>query len=135
MPDQNFEPEIKYEAIENDMKRLAAEIKAIKIKAESNHISEQEIIKRSLSALTPIPPKNPQTIEKQISNSPLPQYTEFLFPEIKLEIEYLLDMAFREGITKALKKAQKSKDPLILDAFHDALAGKLHSELKKRGIL
>jgi hypothetical protein len=135
MPDQSFEPEVKYEVLENDMKKLAAEIKAIKVKAESNHISEQEIIKKSLSALVPVHSKNTQAAQQQASSSPLPQYAESFSPETKLEIEYLLDMAFREGITKALDEAQKSQNPLILDAFHDALAGKLHPELKKRGIL
>lgn len=134
MTEKHEVPEVKHEAIEMDIKKLAEEIKRIKITAEKNHLSETEIIKKSLSALTPITPKQGQ-IQTTFSPGPLPSYTQSLSPEIKLEIEYLLDMAFHEGITKALSKAQESNNPLILDAFHDALAGRLYPELKNRGIL
>ncbi|MGC8776014.1 MAG: hypothetical protein ACP5QN_01735 [Minisyncoccia bacterium] len=127
------EPQINYEAIENDIKKLAEEVKRIKIKAETNHLSEQEIIKKSLSAMTPVAKK--QSPNDQSATSPLPSYAKSFSPEIQLEIEYLLHMAFNEGITKALIQAEKSNNPAVLDAFHDALAGKLYNELKQRNIL
>jgi hypothetical protein len=43
-------------------------------------------------------------------------------------------MAFKDGILKASSEAAKAS-PFVLDAFHDALAGKLYEELKKRGVL
>lgn len=132
MPPKYNAPEIKHEALEADIKKLSEEIKRIKIEAEKNHLTETEIIKKSLSALTPL---SQTQMENVSSSSPLPHYAQSLSPEIKLEIEYLLDMAFHEGIIKALNKAVESKNPLILDAFHDALAGKLYAELKNRGLL
>lgn len=138
MPEEIKEPKIESEnfkeEIESDIKKLAEEINRIKLKAEMNHISEQELIKKSLSALTPIPKTNQNQTQNQ-SSGPLPSYTQSFSPEIKLEIEYLLHMAFNDGIFKALKEAQKSKSPVILDAFHDALTGKLYEELKKRNLL
>ena len=68
------------------------------------------------------------------ANSPLPAYAQSAAPEIKLEIEYLLDLAFRKGIGTAL--AESAKSPyFVQDAFHDALAGRLYPELQKRGVL
>jgi hypothetical protein len=128
-------PQIKYEAVEADIKKLAEEVKRLKIKAETNHLSEQEIIKKSLSAMTPISQVQSQTQKNEPSDKPLPKYTESFSPELQLEIEYLLYTAFTEGIIKALTDAQKSHNPAVLDAFHDALAGKLYEELKQRKIL
>lgn len=122
-----------HEILENDIQKLAEQVKAIKIKAEKNHISEVEIIKKSLAALTSLPPQ--QTTSSQNNTNLLPQYAASFPPETNLEIEYLLDMAFHQGIIKALNQALKSQNPAIIDAFHDALAGKLYDELKKRKII
>lgn len=66
--------------------------------------------------------------------SPLPAYAQSAPPEIKLEIEYLLDIALRKGIGPAL--AESAKSPyFVQDAFHDALAGRLYPELQKRGLV
>jgi hypothetical protein len=46
----------------------------------------------------------------------------------------LLDLALRDGLSKALSESEKSPY-FVQDAFHDALAGKLYPELQKRGIV
>lgn len=43
----------------------------------------------------------------------------------KEEINSLIEMAFEEGIEKAIKKARKLNNPYILDEFHDRLIEKL----------
>lgn len=68
------------------------------------------------------------------SDGPLPAYTQTAAPEVKLEIEYLLDIALRKGIGPALTESAKSPY-FVQDAFHDALAGKLYPELQKRGVI
>lgn len=67
-------------------------------------------------------------------DSVLPAYMATAPSAAKLEVEDLVRMAFKEGISKATANARKS-NPFILDAFHDALAGKLHEELKKRKLI
>jgi hypothetical protein len=53
---------------------------------------------------------------------------------VRLEIEYLLDIALQKGVGPAL--AESAKSPyFVQDAFHDALAGKLYPELQKRGLM
>jgi len=64
----------------------------------------------------------------------LPAYVDSASPEVKLEIEYLLDVALKQGIGKALAESQKSPY-FVQDAFHDALAGALYPELQQRGIV
>ena len=68
------------------------------------------------------------------ASSPLPAYAQNAPAEVKLEIEYLLDIAFKKGIGTALTESQKSP-AFVQDAFHDALAGRLYPELQKRGIV
>jgi hypothetical protein len=66
--------------------------------------------------------------------SPLPDYAQNAPAEVKLEIEYLMDVALRQGLGKALSEAQKSPY-FVQDALHDALAGRLYPELQKRGVV
>ncbi len=101
---------------------------------ENKGVSDREIIKHSLQTIVPQtaqpePAANPNS---NIIQNPLPDYAQSATAETKLEIEYLLDMAFHKGIATAMKEAGKS-NPFVFDAFHDALTGKLHDELKKRG--
>ena len=44
------------------------------------------------------------------------------------KINSLIEIAFKEGIEKAIKEVQKLNDPYILDEFHDRLI----KELKER---
>jgi hypothetical protein len=78
----------------------------------------------------PVSPANGQSF----SNSPLPAYAQSAAPEIRLEIEYLLDIALHKGIGIALSESAKSPY-FVQDAFHDALAGRLYLELQKRGLM
>lgn len=127
------EPKFEHTALEADMKQLAQEIQKHRESPELKGVGEKELLKQAIKTLppqvgTPPPPPPPA------SSGPLPQYASDLPPEIKLEIEYLLDEAFHKGIAAAEAEARKSS-AFILDAFHDALAGKLYPELQKRGIL
>ena len=129
----NFE-----QALETDIEQLTAEVKMHQEKPELQGASGQEVIKRSIQAMTQTAPPTPSASSGQASGdvfqNPLPAYAQSAPAETKLEIEHLLEMAFREGIMKATTEATKS-NPFVLDTFHDALAGKLYPELKKRGIV
>jgi len=98
---------------------------------ETKTLGDQEILKRSIQSVTQTAPPPPLG---DASGSPLPAYVQGASSETKLEIEYLLDLALREGIFKANQEAKKS-NAFVLDAFHDALVGKLYPEFQKRGIL
>ncbi len=130
-------------ALEADMKALAAEIKNQRERPELKNAEEQDLVKEAIRAFpasgerTP-PPAPPAPSRAPAGDataaSPLPAYAQNAPAEVKLEIEYLLDLALRQGLTKALDEARKSPY-FVQDAFHDALAGRLYPELRKRGIV
>ena len=128
MPDQ-FE-----QAIESDMRQLVAEIQRNRERPEFKNAAEQALVRESLRQFPPLPQQAAAVPVPTPSRSPLPAYADAASPEVKLEIEYLVDIALKQGIGKAVSESKKSPY-FVQDAFHDALAGKLYPELQKRGIV
>lgn len=135
MPEENISesPKIEGAALEADMDRLAGEIMKHKEILDSEKTDHKEILKQAINAIGPAATPAPLPADDQ-SSPYLPGYAAGSSPEVKLEIEYLVDLALREGIAKANAAARQS-NPFILDAFHDALAGKLYPELQRRKII
>jgi len=133
-------------SLETDMQHLAAEIKGQRERPEMKGAAEQELVREAIRVFPEL--KNqPQAAggtatqgaaagatQPSDANSPLPAYAQSASAEVKLEIEYLLDVALKKGIGRALSESQKSP-AFVQDAFHDALAGRLYPELQKRGIV
>ncbi len=128
-----FTSEFKHEALEADMQHLAAEIQKFRERPELREASGEEMLKKSIQSLSPAQLQD-EAKQGEPSAGPLPSYTKAVSAETKLEIEYLLDLAFHKGISTANAEAAKSS-PFVLDAFHDALVGKLYPELQRRGIV
>ncbi len=134
--------------IESDIAKLAVEIKNRREGIAVQNYNERELLKEAIRAFpnlektpatAPIsaPASAPASAPVPASatmSSVLPEYAQSAPPEVKLEIEYLLDTAFRHGIGKALAESERSSY-FVQDAFHDALAGRLYPELQKRGIV
>lgn len=124
------------------MERLVREIKSQRERPEMKDAGEKELIKEAIRAFpqleknpngVPLPPAASSAAAPAASSqSPLPAYAQDAPAEVKLEIEYLLDVALRQGLSKALTESQKSPY-FVQDALHDALAGRLYGELQKRG--
>jgi hypothetical protein len=135
------------QSLETDIQRLATEIRTQQERPEMKDAAEQELVKEAIRAF-PEAKNQPQgtggaatqtagaTDGQPTGNpsSPLPAYAQNAPAEVKLEIEYLLDVAFKKGIGTALTESQKSP-AFVQDAFHDALAGRLYPELQKRGVV
>ena len=130
MPDQNVSFE---QVIEADMRHLAAEIQQKRERPEFKNAGEQALVKESIRAFPPLP-QNSAAAAPVPPRSPLPAYADAASPEVKLEIEYLIDLALKQGIGKAIGESKKSPY-FVQDAFHDALAGRLYPELQKRGVV
>ncbi len=133
------------------MKALAAEVRKSREHVEAESTNERELVKEAIRAfprlnaaerpaagvsVPPSPPVPPSAgaAPASAAASPLPDYAQNAPAEVKLEIEYLLDLTLQHGIAKALAESEKSPY-FVQDAFHDALAGKLYPELQKRGIV
>jgi hypothetical protein len=132
------------QGLEADITALSEEIKNRREGITVENYNERELVKEAIrafphfetpSASGPAPTPAPSAPAAPASaGSVLPEYAQHAAPEVKLEIEYLLDMALTKGIGKALAESHKSPY-YVQDAFHDALAGKLYPELQKRGIV
>jgi hypothetical protein len=134
-------------SLESDMQHLAAEIRGQRERPEMKDAAEQELVREAIRAF-PEMKNQPQGTGGAAASatqsapasapdnpaSPLPAYAQHAPAEVKLEIEYLLDIALKKGIGPALTESQKSP-AFVQDAFHDALAGRLYPELQKRGVV
>lgn len=130
---QNFE----YKALEADIERLSKEIAEKKKFLEYKDLSHKEIIKQALQPAIQQIVVQTQTATGQpsmIQSEILPDYVQNYSPDVKIQVEKLVDMVFHQGIEKTVKVAGQL-NAFILDAFHDALTDKLHEELKKRNII
>ncbi|MBI3589688.1 MAG: hypothetical protein HY093_04755 [Candidatus Liptonbacteria bacterium] len=132
MPDQ-FSPEFKNENFEAEVRQIQEEVEKQKKAAETLNLGGRELLKKALQASTP-PPAAPNKVQDDQSAGALPNYAESAPPSAKLEVEHLISKALSEGVMKAVKEASQSS-PFVLDTFHDALAGKLYDEFKRRGLL
>lgn len=131
----NFSPDIKPEIPAADVEGVAREISKHKERPEAGRLTSHELLRMSLRSYTGASPQvQSPTPAQQVEESVLPAYAQNAPAPTKEEIENLLRIAFQKGVLAAAEEAKKT-NPFILDAFHDALAGKLYPELKKRGLL
>ncbi len=127
-------PSFEHSALEADIKMLSQEIQKHGERPESKGLSGQELLKQAIRSLPATDNQKQQQPKTDSSKSPIPLYAQNASAEVKLEIEYLLDLALHKGISKAMSAARNSPY-FVQDAFHDALAGRLYPELQKRGIV
>jgi|SRR6185437_9413403 len=130
------------QTLESDMKTLAAEINRSQELKDVKNAEGIDAVKEAIKAFPRFEASTaaangavsaPAAVHDDTS-SPLPAYAQSAAPEVKLEIEYLLDVALHKGIGTALAESEKSPY-FVQDAFHDALAGRIYPELQKRGLL
>jgi hypothetical protein len=138
MAEEIIQPRIEEpKGIEGDMSRLASEILKNKENPEWQGAGDKEIVRQAIRVVANVQATVPATTSSptdDANSAYLPTYAQTAPPASKLEIEYLVDMALREGISKASAVAAKS-NPFIMDAFHDSLTGKLYPELKRRKLI
>lgn len=78
---------------------------------------------------TPVVPKPVSIKPKKVKD-----YLDTLDRESAVRVNNLISLVGEKGFKAAITEA-KMEEPFILDAFHDALVGKLYHELKDRGLV
>jgi hypothetical protein len=131
-------PSFELKALESDMKILAIEIQRSHEFKDVKNAEGMDVVKEAIRAFPRLdhPHDNGTPTPSGLAQAtgPLPSYAQSAPPEVRLEIEYLLDIAFHKGLGPALTESEKSS-PFVQDAFHDALAGRLYPELQKQGLI
>lgn len=134
------ESSFEYATLEADMKRLAEQVKSERERPAGETRTEHELVKEAIRSFPNLQGNQNKivvpvsAVASDSAQSPLPDYAKDAPAEVKLEIEYLCDVALRKGIAAAMSESEKSPY-FVQDAFHDSLAGKLYPELQKRGIV
>jgi hypothetical protein len=75
------------------------------------------------SAPTYIPKPTPQTQTND---------TDSISQELKDKIQELVNHVFQNSLDQGIKEAVKSKNPALIDAFHDVLVDQLYDTLLER---
>jgi hypothetical protein len=139
------------QSLELDMRRLAEEVTKRKEVSGTESRGDKDLIKEAIDSMTDgslvsaaatqagDDAQAPMTTGtdsrgKTVIKNPLPDYAASAPAETKLEIEYLLELAFKKGILHASNEAAKSS-AFVRDAFRDSLAGKLYPILRERGVM
>ena len=120
----------KIPAVENDLSRLSKEVSRHYENEPKTSLSSRDVLKKSISSVYGITPSQPKPQQAGI----LPQYLDSASPEDKARVEGLVNLAFKDGLEKAVGEAKK-QSPFVLDAFHEVLVDKIYPLLKKRGAI
>lgn len=132
-------------AIENEIKELE------EILAEKRRIFEG---KKEAGEIREIPPEKEilkETLREKIGNFPqeaapsfqqlLPREDEhplrehlpsYLLEELKPKVQELVNLVFEKSLEEGIKRARETKNPALIDAFHDALVDELYNYLLER---
>lgn len=118
-----------------DIEKIGKEVAEKKFAPEVKQYSDQDLVKQAIKPMV-YPQGKPAPSQAQSSEEDkfLPDYLKDATPQIKNQVEKLLEDTIRNGLASGINEAKKMP-PFILDAYHDALTDKLHDELKKRGII
>ncbi len=132
--EQQFEASDK--AIEQDIERLG---NLVRNAPEKGPGAKKEILREVLRSELAMPPVsatqgNATTAPTKKSGSMLPAYLDNAPPEIRLEVEQAVDIAFHKGLFAGARNAEK-KGTFFLKAFHDALTDRLYELFRKKGIV
>lgn len=72
------------------------------------------------------PQYTPQPAKPVLPVSDQPSY---LTPELKDQVQQLVNAAFSQGLQKAITQAVATQNPALIDAFHDFLVDELYTKL------
>lgn len=56
----------------------------------------------------------------------------YMSPELQSRVQDLVNVAFTQNISDAIRQAVSSKNPALIDAFHDVLVDELYGQLLER---
>ncbi len=118
-------------ALEQEMKELSGKIQGKIEVGRNGREATREVVGERIAREIPdfIPKKG------ELSISVLPEYADAVSPELRLEVEKIVDDYWHDGNILKAVNAAAGKGAAVLDLFHDTLTGKMHDALKTEGLL
>ncbi len=125
---QQLERDLELKKKELEQKQESGEIIEVPHEKEVLHeVVGEKIQQTQPSQSQPLPSNNNQ---QQASTLPT------LIPEeFKVKIQELINVAFTKSITDAINQVLATKNPALIDTFHDTLVDELYDYLVERGKL
>jgi len=82
------------------------------------------------------PPPSPASVSSPSPSPPPPAKTPASAdPEKDRQLKMLIDLAFQQGIEKAIEAVNSTGDAYLVDKFHDTLVDELRQQLIEKGKL
>lgn len=114
-----------HEVLEKEIQELRKEVESYRARVPDERAAVHRVVGERVQQEKRMAGVHPSAI--------VPHYITLNHPELRLQVEQLIDRAWHQGLSHTLKEARKS-GMIILDAFHDALTDKLYDEFQKRGL-
>jgi len=125
---QNLEKQLQGIRSEIDEKKQELEPEQVEGEPISEKTILHHVVGEKLGKPSPVAPAG--VAAAQASVSPVHDETpSYELPELKGQVEELVQLAFQKNIETAVKEAKGKNDPALIDAFHDALVDELYDRL------
>lgn len=99
----------------------------------------REVVEEQIRPASPAPAQVTQTSEdnnQPITSLPPPiEPPSYLSPQLKEQVQSLVNTAFSKSINEAIKIVRATNNAALIDAFHDVLVDELYNLLVERGKL
>jgi len=100
---------------------------------------EKETTPTHIQQTQPSVPTQTQQTDSETSAQQTAQHADesesYELPEMKDNVQQLVNLAFQKDIDTAVKEVKKQNDGALIDAFHDALVDELYDKLVQEGKL
>jgi len=123
----------------SELEKALAEKKAVLEKEKGEVMPEKEVLREVIKEKIKEKPSTSQVSSDQ-SRTTLPETPDvespsYLSDELKPKIQEFVNMAFNDSLEKAISTVKATKNPALIDAFHDIIVDELYNFLVERGKL
>jgi hypothetical protein len=123
-------------AIEQEIANLEQQLEKKKTALRESgreSLPEKELVREVVGEEIQQKAPSPSIGQKKPSDDSVSQcQPSYLSPELKDSVQALVDIVFSRGLKDAIATALKTKNPALLDAFHDAITDELYDEMVSR---
>lgn len=123
-----------------ELEKTLAEKKAALENEKGEEVSEKDALRQVIKEKIQEKPTVEQKISRQEVQPIEPEAPEveapsYLSEELKPKVQEFVNIAFNKSLEEAIKTVKATKNPALIDAFHDVIVDELYNYLIERGKL